>query len=69
LIRKGAEEAPVPARRHRQSSDDAIVSKNLEGQITSWNAAATRMFGYTEEEVRGRSITIIIPEDRLNEET
>ena len=51
-----------------QSSDDAIVSKTLDGEIMSWNAAATRMFGYAPEEVIGRSITIIIPRDRLNEE-
>src|SRR6266446_4660541 len=51
-----------------QSSDDAIVSKTLDGEIMSWNAAATRMFGYAPEEVIGRSITIIIPKDRLNEE-
>ncbi len=51
------------------SSDDAIVSKNLDGIIMTWNAAATRMFGYTAEEVIGRSITIIIPHERLNEET
>jgi PAS domain S-box-containing protein len=51
-----------------QSSDDAIVSKTLEGIITSWNAAAARIFGYTAEEVIGRSITIIIPADRLEEE-
>jgi PAS domain S-box-containing protein len=69
LIREGAEEAQSRLVAIVQSSDDAIVSKNLDGQITSWNAAATRMFGYTEEEVLGRSITIIIPEDRLNEET
>ncbi len=50
------------------SSDDAIVSKDLNGCITSWNAAAERMFGYTAEEVVGKSITIIIPKDRLNEE-
>jgi PAS domain S-box-containing protein len=49
-------------------SDDAIVSKTLEGVITSWNAGATRMFGYEPEEAVGRSITIIIPEDRLSEE-
>ena len=51
------------------SSDDAIVSKSLDGIVMTWNAAATKMFGYAPEEVIGRSITIIIPQDRLNEET
>jgi PAS domain S-box-containing protein len=51
------------------SSEDAIVSKTLEGIITSWNPAAERMFGYLASEVVGKSITIIIPEDRLHEET
>ncbi len=50
------------------SSDDAIVSKTLEGVITSWNGAAERIFGYTEAEAVGRHITMIIPEDRLQEE-
>ena len=50
------------------SSDDAIVSKDLNGRITSWNAAAERMFGWTAEEVIGKSITIIIPADRQAEE-
>jgi PAS domain S-box-containing protein len=50
------------------SSDDAIVSKTLEGVITSWNAAAERMFGYSSAEAVGRNITLIIPTDRLDEE-
>jgi len=51
-----------------QSSDDAIISKTLDGKITSWNLAATRMFGYSSEEAIGRSISVIIPKDRLGEE-
>ena len=50
------------------SSDDAIVSKNLDGVIQSWNASAERMFGYTAVEAIGRHISLIIPEDRLPEE-
>ena len=44
-----------------ESSDDAIVSKNLDGRILSWNAGATRIFGYSPDEVIGKHITIIIP--------
>ena len=51
-----------------ESSDDAIVSKNLDGIITSWNRGAQRVFGYTPEEVIGQPITIVIPGDRHNEE-
>ena len=51
-----------------ESSDDVIVSKNLDGIITSWNTAAERMFGWTAAEAVGRHITLIIPEDRLAEE-
>jgi len=50
------------------SSDDAIVSKNLDGGITSWNKGAERIFGYTAEEAIGKPITIVIPQDRQDEE-
>src|SRR5678816_801081 len=50
------------------SSDEAIVSKDLNGIVTSWNDAAARMFGYTAAEVIGQSIRLIIPPDRQREE-
>ncbi|MGH9733198.1 MAG: PAS domain S-box protein [Candidatus Acidiferrales bacterium] len=52
-----------------ESSEDAIVSKSLDSVITSWNKGAERMFGYTAAEAVGQPITIIIPSDRLSEET
>jgi PAS domain S-box-containing protein len=51
-----------------ESSDDAIVSKTLDGRIRSWNAGAMRLFGYTPEEVIGKAITIIIPPELHEEE-
>jgi PAS domain S-box-containing protein len=51
-----------------ESSDDAIVSKTLDGIVTSWNPAAVRMFGFTAEEMIGQSIRRIIPPDRQSEE-
>ncbi|HEX6895144.1 MAG TPA: PAS domain S-box protein [Bryobacteraceae bacterium] len=50
------------------SSDDAIVSKDLNGMIMTWNKGAERLFGYTADEAVGRPITIVIPPDRLDEE-
>ncbi|HTH49186.1 MAG TPA: PAS domain S-box protein, partial [Candidatus Limnocylindria bacterium] len=51
-----------------ESSDDAILSKNLEGIVTSWNQSAERIFGYPREEMIGRSVTLLLPPDRLAEE-
>jgi PAS domain S-box-containing protein len=67
--RKQAEEAQLRLGAIVSSSDDAIISKTLEGIITSWNAGAQRIFGYGAEEAVGRPITILIPSDRQDEES
>lgn len=51
-----------------ESSEDVIVAKSLDGMIQTWNASAERMFGYSAEEAIGKHISLIIPEDRLDEE-
>jgi PAS domain S-box-containing protein len=51
-----------------ESSDDAILTKDAEGTITSWNPAAERMYGWTADEAIGQKISILIPEDRSGEE-
>ena len=67
--RKDAEEGRARLSAIVESSDDAIVSKGLDGIITSWNAGAERLFGYTAQEAVGQPVTMLIPPDRLDEET
>ncbi|HEX8720649.1 MAG TPA: PAS domain S-box protein, partial [Pyrinomonadaceae bacterium] len=50
------------------SADDAIITKTLEGVITSWNPGARRVFGYTADEAIGRPVTMLIPEEHIDEE-
>src|SRR4030088_155689 len=52
-----------------ESSDDAIISKDLNGIITTWNKGAQRIFGYSADEVIGKPVTILSPSDRQDEET
>ncbi len=66
--RKRAEETRTRLAAIVESSQDAIVSKTLDGIIRSWNAGAERLFGYTAEEAVGKPITIIIPPERHAEE-
>src|ERR1044071_7802790 len=51
-----------------ESADDAIISKTLEGVITSWNKGAERIFGYTADEIIGKPVTILFPPEHIDEE-
>lgn len=66
--RKRAELAHARLAAIVESSQDAIVGKDLDGTIRTWNGGAERIFGYTATEAIGQSITLLIPDDRLDEE-
>jgi PAS domain S-box-containing protein len=68
-VRKAAETHLAQIEALVTSSTDAIMSKTLDGTVTSWNPAAAKMFGYTEQEMRGRPMALLVPSDRANEET
>src|SRR6201984_614505 len=66
--KKKAEEARFRHAAIVESSDDAIISKNLDGVIVSWNGGAQRIYGYTEGEAVGKPITILVPRELVDEE-
>ena len=65
---RGAELAQARLAAIVESADDAIISKTLEGVITSWNQGAQRIFGYMPDEVIGQPVTILFPPDHIDEE-
>src|SRR4051794_35478800 len=68
VMRKRADDAEARLAAIVESSEDAIISKTLDGIVTSWNRAAERMFGYSAAEMIGQSIMLIIPPERADEE-
>ena len=68
IERRQAVEAHLQLAAIVEFSDDAILGKNLDGIITSWNQGAERLFGYTAAEAVGRPVSILIPADHVNEE-
>ncbi len=65
--RKAAEAELAHAASIVETSDNAIYSLDMHGNVLSWNPAAERMFGYAEEEIRGKSVGVLIPEDKREE--
>src|ERR1700761_3003175 len=68
LVSNSPEEAQALLAAILDSSDDAIVSKDLDGIVRSWNQSAERIFGYTADEMIGQPITKLFPPDRIDEE-
>src|SRR5947207_14831637 len=65
--RKRAEQAKFDLAAFVESSDDAIITNNHDSTITSWNAGAQRLFGYTAAQAIGQPVTMLMPPDRVNQ--